>query len=837
MNSRLLRSIGLSAAIALLYFAAAECGLSLASVHTNVSPVWPPTGIAIAALLLLGYRVAPGILLGAFLANLKTGVTIPTATAIGLGNTVEALSAAFLVIRYIGVRVPLYRAKHVVKFAIFAAVFSPMISATIGSMSLCLSGAASWDKFGPLWLTWWLGDGVGALVVAPLLLAWGWTSSAKWQSNRLLEGCLLILSLAVVSMFVFGGWFPTTEKNYPLAHLVFPFFIWAAFRFHQRGVTITIAVLAATALWGTAHGLGPFIASTPNESLLLLQAFMGTITLTALVLTAIVGERKKVEEEKTLLASQVDTERQRLNNIVANVPGVVWEAWGHPDGAGQRINYVSDYVETMLGYSVDEWLATPNFWLSIVHPEDREQAARAAAATFASGKKGTNQFRWVAKDGRVLWVEAQSVAVCNEQGEPVGMRGVTMDITEQKLVDEERAKLLQLEHAARNEAEEANRIKDDFLATLSHELRTPLTAMLGWLGMMRGQRLDESTSAYAFEAVERNARMQAQLIEDLVDVSRIVSGKLKLNVRPMDLTPVVEAAVDAVRPVAEAKQISIQITWEPFIGPVSGDPTRLEQVIWNLLSNAVKFTPTGGSVQVYLRQSESSAVIVIRDTGIGIRPEFLQHVFERFRQADSTTTRAHGGLGLGLAIVRHLVELHGGTVSAESAGQDQGSTFTVRLPLATARTPQDRLLRTADLQDDQSGRTGRALNGVRVLLVEDEADTRTLLALLLAQEGAEVEHTATAEDAIARLATFSPHVLLSDIGLPLEDGYELIRKLRSSPLEAIRQIPAIALTAYATEKDRDLALAAGYQLHLIKPVEPSELIEAVERLAGKLRVP
>ena len=220
-------------------------------------------------------------------------------------------------------------------------------------------------------------------------------------------------------MFVFGGWFPSIEKNYPLAHLVFPFFIWAAFRFRQRGVTMTIAVLAATALWGTAHGFGPFIHNTPNESLLLLQAFMGTITLTALVLAAIVGERKKVEEEKTLLVSQVETERQRLNNIVANVPGVVWEAWGHPDTGTQRINYVSDYVETMLGYSVDEWLATPNFWLSIVRPEDKEQAARAAAATFAGGKKGTNQFRWVAKDGRVLWVEAQSVAVCDEEGQLV----------------------------------------------------------------------------------------------------------------------------------------------------------------------------------------------------------------------------------------------------------------------------------------------------------------------------------------------------------------------------------------------------------------------------------
>ena len=835
MNNRILRSLALSAAIALLYFAAAVCGLSLASVHTNVSPVWPPTGLAIAALLLLGYRVAPGILLGAFLANLYTGLSVATAAVIGMGNTGEALCAAFLILRYIRTKVPLYRAQHVVEFAIFAAVFSPIISATVGSTSLCVSGAAPWEHYGALWLTWWLGDGVGALVVTPLLLAWSSKANTKWDSKKLLEGCLLLLSLALVSLFVFGGWIPTSDKNYPLAHLVFPFFIWAAFRFGQRGVTMAIIVLAAIAVWGTARGLGPFIHNQPNESLLLLQAFMGTITLTALVLAAIVGERRSVEEEKTLLASQIESERRRLNNIVANVPGVVWEAWGQPAAADQRMNYVSDYVETMLGYSVDEWLATPNFWLSIVHSEDRENAAAAAAATFTSGRKGTNQFRWVAKDGRVLWVESQSVAVFDDQGEPVGMRGVTMDITEQKLADEERARVLQLEQAARNEAEEANRIKDEFLATLSHELRTPLTAMLGWLGMMRSKSLDESTSAYAFEAIERNAKMQAQLIEDLVDVSRIVSGKLKLDVRPMDPTPVVEAAVDAVRPAAEAKQISIEIVREPFIGPVTGDPDRLQQIVWNLLSNAVKFTPRDGSVEVHLRQMESWAEIVVHDTGIGIRPEFLPHVFERFRQADSTATRSHGGLGLGLAIVRHLVELHGGTVAAESAGPDQGSTFTVSLPLTAPRAQPTGEFEAPDLQGDGLVDLAGILVGVRVLLVEDEPDARTLLALLLERAGAEVKQTATAEDAMSLISEFNPHVLLSDIGLPMEDGYELIRKLRSSPLAALRQIPAIALTAYATENDRELALTAGFHLHLAKPVESGKLIEAVAHLAAETR--
>ena len=361
----------------------------------------------------------------------------------------------------------------------------------------------------------------------------------------------------------------------------------------------------------------------------------------------------------------------------------------------------------MLGYSVMN-VVDPNFWLTIVHPEDRERAA-AGHQTFNSGEKGITSFAGC-QDGRVLWVESQSVTVFDGQGEPVGMRGVTVDITSQKLVDEELAKLLQLEHAARNEAEEANRIKDEFLATLSHEMRTPLTAMLGWLGMMRSKSLDVATTAYAFDAIERNARMQAQLIEDLVDVSRIVSGKLKLDSRPMDITPVAQAAVDAVRPAADAKQISIQITRDPFIGPVTGDPDRLQQVIWNLLSNAVKFTPAEGAIQLVVRQDETSAQIIISDTGIGIAPEFLPHVFERFRQADSTATRAHGGLGLGLAIVRHLVELHGGTVLAESAGRDQGTTFTVNLPL-TAAQAQENQRPAAGAQDGNAVLASEQLRG------------------------------------------------------------------------------------------------------------------------------
>ncbi len=909
-----------------------------------------------------------------------------------------------------------------------------------------------------------------------------------------------------------------------------------------------------------------------------------------------ITDRKRAEQERAQLLSQIEYQRQRLNNIITNVPGVVWEAWGQPDEAGQRIDYVSDYVEKMLGYVVEEWLATPNFWLQIVHPDDKERAAREAREIFEGCVGGTSQFRWLAKDGRVLWVEAQSVVICDDDGKPIGMRGVTMDITERKRAEEnerflaeaskllsgsldyettlasvarlivpqladwcavhivekdgqvrqlavehvdpakvERAKelerrypydpnssagvakvlrtgqpelypeisdalletatrseehkrmiselemrsamivpllargrrigaitfasaesnrrydeadlvlaedlarraalavdnarlyrraedarkrlafvaeasatlassldysttiesvvrlavpkfadwcivdmvepdgrinrvavaaadtederllerlrteyvptwnspqpaaralragesillnnldaeslasttsndehrkiieklapksiiavpliartrtlgaitfvlsksardytmddvalaedlanraalavdnarlykeaqdalrsrdeLLEREQAARAEAEEANRAKDEFLATVSHELRTPLNAILGWAHMLRNKKFDEATSARALETIERNAKSQAQLIEDILDVSRIITGKLRLDVQPIELAPIIEAAIDAVRPAADAKGIRLQVILDPRASPVSGDPNRLQQIVWNLASNAVKFTPKGGRVQVRLERVNSHVEIIVSDTGQGISEDFLPHVFDRFRQADASSTRHHGGLGLGLAIVRHLVEMHGGTVQAESEGEGKGATFIVKLPLIVAfsdKLTAERAHPTTSgvtLLDDVP-----RIDGIRVLVVDDERDTRDLLRVMIEQLGGEVKTCASSGEALSLLRGWKPDVIVSDIEMPGEDGYEFIRKVRNSEVERERLTPAAALTAYARTEDRLRALSAGYQMHVAKPVEPAELAVVISSLVRR----
>jgi PAS domain S-box-containing protein len=748
----------------------------------------------------------------------------------------------------------------------------------------------------------------------------------------------------------------------------------------------------------------------------------GHITGASTIARDITG-RKRAEQERSLLAAQIENERRRLDNVVANVPGVVWEAWGQPDQDTQRIDFVSEHVEKMLGYGTEEWLSTPNFWLSIVHPDDAERAAQEAAAIFASGKGGISRFRWKAKDGRVIWVEAQSVVVCDDSETPIGMRGVTMDITERKRaedaqrflaeasgllassldyettlasvaklavpnladwcvvhvdgesgglrqlavvhtdpVKEEQARVLQSrypidwdsgigvanvlrtgraefyplvnqdrlalvsrteevagvlrslelrscmivplvarnrtlgvmtlataesgryydasdlalaedlahrmalavdnarlyreaqdavtaredalrirdemlkrEQVAREEAESANRSKDEFLATVSHELRTPLNAILGWAHMLRASKLDQNTQTRALETIERNAKSQAQLIEDILDVSRIVTGKLRLDVRPVDLAVVIEGAIEAVRPAADARGIRIDTIMDPSADAVSGDPDRVQQIVWNLVSNAVKFTGKGGRVQIQLRRASSYAEIVVGDTGQGISADFLPHVFDRFRQADATSTRRHGGLGLGLAIVRHLVEMHGGTVAASSPGEGLGATFTVRLPLTVARIDRigerDRVHPTPD-GNMFSGPSSR-LQGVSVMVVDDEPDTREMLKIMIGHLGAEVRACASSDEAMKLLSEWRPDVIVSDIEMPDEDGYELIRKVRRSEANrGSRTVPAIALTAYGRVEDRVRALSAGYHVHIAKPAEPAELAAVIARLAS-----
>ncbi|MBD2499461.1 hybrid sensor histidine kinase/response regulator [Anabaena azotica] len=493
-----------------------------------------------------------------------------------------------------------------------------------------------------------------------------------------------------------------------------------------------------------------------------------------------------------------------------------------------KCNYTNPRYQAICGLDATE--SIEKSWLDSVHPEDRESAIASWSTYIYQGGDYSEEFRFQTADGSLRWVQVRSSPMLSGNGELLGYVGTLEDITTRKQSEEIRAQVIR-EQTARQEAEAANRMKDEFLAVLSHELRTPLTSMLGWSKILRAKKLDEKATAKALEAIERNANSQVQLIEDILDVSRIIRGQLRLNLCPVNLKNVVEAALEAVRPLAEAKSIKINTMLDYSLSHVNGDSARLQQIVWNLLTNAIKFTPKDGEVEVRLEgiYSEVSgdltdAQIQVIDTGVGIEAEFLPKVFERFRQADSTTTRSHNGLGLGLAIVRHLVELHKGTILAESPGVGQGATFTVRFPLIQEnREPQLVPTDNYSVGSDNSS----PLAGLKVLIVDDEADSRNFLAFLFEEYGAISSTTASVEAALAVIGQLKPDILISDIGMAEQDGYTLIRKLRALPLEEGGKIPAIALTAFSREEDREQILAAGFQYHVAKPVDPSKLISVV----------
>jgi PAS domain S-box-containing protein len=403
-----------------------------------------------------------------------------------------------------------------------------------------------------------------------------------------------------------------------------------------------------------------------------------------------------------------------------------------------------------------------------------------------------------------------------------------------KQASQDREKLLDAERGARAEAERASRLKDEFLATLSHELRTPLNAILGWSQILRGNAENDPDLAEGLDVIERNTRVQTQLIEDLLDMSRIISGKIRLDVQRVELQDVVKAAVAAIRHSADAKNIHIQVVLDPLAGPVRGDPARLQQCFWNLLTNAVKFTPKGGKIQVTLERVNSHLDVCVVDNGQGIKPDFLPHLFERFRQADASTTRHHGGLGLGLSIVKHLVELHGGTVRAKSPGEGKGSTFCIELPLMVVHTDDEKpRVHPRGFSGIEAHLDHPSLAGITVLAVDDEPDARQLIKRVLEDCGARVLLAASSEEAIALLRENRPHLIISDIGMPQEDGYAFIRKVRALSDEKGGNIPAAALTAFARAEDRTRALRAGFQTHVAKPVEPTELTAVVASLTSR----
>jgi signal transduction histidine kinase/integral membrane sensor domain MASE1 len=1026
------RQAVLLGAIAAAYLGAGWVGLQyFAFVHASASPVWAPTGIALAAFLLFGRRVWPAIFVAAFLVNITTAATVLTSLAIAAGNTLEGLVGAHLVERFIGGRRMFERPSDAFRFLVIAALPTAALSATVGVTALAVAGSAPWASYRLIWATWWLGDVAGDLVLVPALLLWLRQPGPGRIREAPLEAALLLLSVIGIGQVVFGGAGPFTTKTYPLEFVFIPVLLWTAFRFGAREAATVLLLLAALAVTGTANGFGPFAVGTPNESLLLLQAFMVTMVVTILPVATLVWDRRRVDAERAALldreqSARAEAEERRrvaeelaatarsftetldVGSVGARVVDVVLGALGAraaglrlltadgslvgvafsggmalayrpghviPGGSrsvsglaigqgapawtedvfadhrlevsedvrlgmitagdgsvlavplrakGQIIGalsvadrpgrrYTAAEVDILQAFADQAAVAVDNARLYEEATRQRkesevvaalaaemnrsldldrvlQQVAEATTVLCASdvthialGEPGTETLRIrlavgarrIAQGdlrlgpgkglgGRVLatgrpyrtadastdplrhpeqrslvdsegirsglivpirgddtveglvYVGRRTVSPFSERDEAVAQR-----LADHAAIAIRNSRLFAAERAARAEAHAANRAKDHFLATLSHELRTPLNAMMGWLRMLRNPRLDEVQKTHAVDVIERNARLQAQLINDLLDVSRIIAGKLEMDRYAIDLVPVVQEAVEAIRGDVEGKALVLGVSLDAATGEVLGDPMRLQQVVANLLSNAVKFTPAGGHVDVRLAREGVHARLTVSDSGEGIDAQVLPYVFEPFQQADSSTTRTYQGLGLGLAIVRQLVEAHGGQVRAESAGRGCGATFVVDLPIVAVRE------RRAGVVDGGRRHSAVRLDGLRVLIVDDHGDARELLGLVLRERGAEVQLAGGVAEALEVMARATIDVLVSDLAMPGADGYDLIGAVRAARGSAM---PAVALTAYAGADVRERAIAAGFTAHATKPLDPDDLVDLIARL-------
>ena len=528
-----------------------------------------------------------------------------------------------------------------------------------------------------------------------------------------------------------------------------------------------------------------------------------------------ISQRKLTDDARDRLAAIVDSSDDAI--ISKTLQGFI-ASWNR--GA-----------EKMFGYAPAEAIGQH---ITLIIPSDRHGEEVDVLAHVGRGEK-VDHFETVrrAKDGRRVNISLTVSPVRNGQGRIIGASKVARDITARKLAEEEQARLIAETLAARRTAEEANRLKDDFLATVSHELRNPLNSIVGWTGLLSSGKLDPQKTSRAIEAITRAAQAQDQIINDLLDVSRIISGRLRLDIRPLRLVEVLETAIETIRPAAEAKEIRLQVLLDPIASPMAGDPDRLRQVFWNLLSNAVKFTPKGGRIQIHSQRIDSHVEIIVSDTGIGIEPEFLPFVFDRFRQGDSGPNRQSTGLGLGLAIVRSLVELHGGTVGVESRGKGLGASFSVRLPIMISLSASDQVRAHPTIEDIQATEIGPSLQHLRVLVVDDEEGAREITSAILTQAQAEVRTAASASEALEVLDEWQPDVLVADLGMPDVDGYQLIRQVRARGPQRGGDVPAAALTAYARTRDRMRVLSAGFQIHIPKPIQPAELITVVASLAKR----
>jgi signal transduction histidine kinase/integral membrane sensor domain MASE1 len=672
-----------------VYFAAGRFGLSLAFVHESASAVWPPTGIAIAACLLAGPVVWPAVVAGAFLVNLSTNNAVVPSILIAFGNTAEMVVAVWLVRRFAG-GARAFRETTGFLMYVPAVAVAAAVAATIGLLALLVGDLARPSTMAMIWLTWWTGDLAGALLVAPAIVTWADLRRDTTSWKRAWEVLLLLGALVAAAYWVFG---PTSagQRNYPVMFVVLPALLWAAVRFGARGATTAVLALAALATVGTLQGTGPFARGNPNESLLLLQAYLCVTVIVMVSLAAEVAGRRAVEQEIRRMNADLSRgvavrteELRRLHGRLVEAQQVAhigsWE-W---DIVTNSI-WWSDEMYRVYGLPVGCPI-TYERYIGMVHPDDRAMVQAIVGRSGQTGEPFTFEHRAVTPDGTERVLHSRGQVVSDQHGRAMRMFGVGHDITDRKRAEEERLELVR-EQAARREAEEASRMKDDFLATLSHELRTPLNATLGWAQILKEHALNEPLRQRALDAIHRNVTVQAQLVSDILDVARIRSGTLSIDPRPVRVSAIVSSALDVLRPMIDSKLVDVAVRVPDGVA-VMGDTQRLRQVLWNLLSNAAKFAPPGGHVTLTALPGDDVVEITVEDDGPGIAESFLPYVFEQFRQADSSVTREHGGLGLGLAISHNLVHLHGGTITAANRGQG-GAIFTVRLPAADGSAPFD----------------------------------------------------------------------------------------------------------------------------------------------------
>jgi PAS domain S-box-containing protein len=552
---------------------------------------------------------------------------------------------------------------------------------------------------------------------------------------------------------------------------------------------------------------------------------------TLLVLTAGRMRResaRQLEGEERLYESE-----ERFRQIAENIDAVLWIR----NVRTGLLEFVSSGIDRLWGINNDELMNNQGFWLDYVHPDDRKLISETDQEKFLSGTLD-REYRIITPDGRTRWVRDRVFPISDKYGNVQRLVGFTVDTTQRKQSEEIKADLLAREQTARAQAEAANQTKDEFLAIVSHELRSPLNAMLGWARVLSGGGVDEETQRHAVRVIEQSAEMQSRLIEDLIDSARIASGQLRIEARPVNLNPVIQSAVDTVHPTAESKGVEIRTDLDMQAGIITGDAERMQQIVSNLLSNAVKFTPKGGQVEAKLSRQDPWVTMTVRDTGRGIKADDLPFIFDRFRQAAGSSTRRAGGLGLGLSLVKNLVELHGGRITAESAGEGKGATFTVNLPVRAVSGAE--LSKRLDLIDG-AGRLSflPVLDGLSILTVDDEAQARDLITTLLCKYGAKVTPVSSSAEAMEVLTSYREKfdLIVSDIGMPEENGYTLIRRIRNLP-DPIGNIPAVALTAFGRSEDRISAMEAGFQMHVPKPVEPTELMMVIASLTGRsVRLP